>query len=190
MYLMDSEVESDSMTTHIFHSSFILSFSQQSLLTVDCILGIIPGTWDSSSWAAGWFLWTEYPMWPTLLQLHEEEEPLDICLILAETQRGTLIYLKSQSSGCGRSRTILLLSLNWAELYSSQLANLAAARAEPQPLDYSPDPPTRPPSSSYPAFPHTVSLRAEENFCSLSGSKEGGEWEATFQRPQEFGEVF
>lgn len=51
MYLMDSEVESDSMTTRIFHSSFILSLSKH-LLTVDCILGIIPGTWDSSSWAA------------------------------------------------------------------------------------------------------------------------------------------
>lgn len=38
------------MWPHVFsiHHSFLLSLSKH-LLTVDCILGIIPGTWDSSS---------------------------------------------------------------------------------------------------------------------------------------------
>lgn len=184
------------MWPHVFsiHHSFLLSLSKH-LLTVDCILGIIPGTWDSSSravWmispdrisyvtysfpaprrrAASWHLLN--PGWDPKRDCH-----------LSEVTELVQWQKQNQTSVVSKLSRAVYFSVYKPVPHTNpccRQCRATAPRLLPRSPSFSP--------SSHPDFPHAVSLRAEETFCSLSGSKEGGEWGASLQRPQEFGEVF
>lgn len=95
------------MPTHIPLSSFIHSFSKQTFMNGQLHIGHHPRPlkFQQQQWSSLKDFSRQNILCGPIL-LNSLEKPLDICLILAETQRGTVIYLKSQSKCRSRTRVV------------------------------------------------------------------------------------